>query len=489
MWADRGGQREYQLSPEAEVANIFLTDSGDVVIDGNSANAPPPYERRIWKWTPQSTAQLAGPIWPAVDPNGAQIADLFESSISTQAVSANGQVFFHGYGKSSSAQYGNLEGVWTTNGLPSDTRQVFKWGEPIAANTPGVMIASASNMSPLRVNATGTFVAGIETTDANNAEYDALITNRSGDLKALYRGGDQVPGQPDATFTGGFLNNLAGGPDINGAGDIAFFAGTERQPSQPGDAIQYGGGIFVDRNGILSSAASVGQSIAGGGARSIFGFSGGFAINQRGSVAFEAYINPDPGFFDANAIVVEDTSGQLKSVVAAGDSVPGGPAGARFLVRSFTSYFAFNGLGQIAFTGQFVPVGGSASNPMLGVFVYDPTRGLLPVALPGDIIEVQPGDLRKIAVAGIIGFPTGGEDGTAKMLNENGELLFFARFTDGSNGLFVSNLVAVPEPAGVILAVAGALCMFWFKSTRRHNLCGDGRERLSGWQAKRKLSS
>jgi hypothetical protein len=31
-----------------------------------------------------------------------------------------------------------------------------------------------------------------------------------------------------------------------------------------------------------------------------------------------------------------------------------------------------------------------------------------------------------------------------------GQVSFEARFTDGSSGVFVSNLVAVPEPAGAV---------------------------------------
>ena len=81
-----------------------------------------------------------------------------------------------------------------------------------------------------------------------------------------------------------------------------------------------------------------------------------------------------------------------------------------------------------------------------------------------DIIDVDPGigvDLR--TVGGPIRFTnlgtfgaTGGEDGRAISFNDDGLLVYQLNFTDGSSGIFTTQLTPVPEPTTVLLA-AGLL--------------------------------
>jgi len=82
---------------------------------------------------------------------------------------------------------------------------------------------------------------------------------------------------------------------------------------------------------------------------------------------------------------------------------------------------------------------GVDSTNNLGLWATD-TNGLVElIAREGDLIQIAPGDFRTI------------KDLSLSDFNNMGELAFLANFTDGSEGIFVSNAVATPEPGGLAL--------------------------------------
>ncbi len=70
------------------------------------------------------------------------------------------------------------------------------------------------------------------------------------------------------------------------------------------------------------------------------------------------------------------------------------------------------------------------------------------IARTSDLLELAPGDFRTISFLGFVS-GTGNSDGRPSGFNNLGQLAFLASFTDGSSGIFVSNLVAVPEPSAL----------------------------------------
>jgi hypothetical protein len=50
--------------------------------------------------------------------------------------------------------------------------------------------------------------------------------------------------------------------------------------------------------------------------------------------------------------------------------------------------------------------------------------------------------------------------------NDLGQFAFLATFTDGSSGIFVSNVAAIPEPNGLILATLLASALIVAKRRR-----------------------
>jgi hypothetical protein len=73
-------------------------------------------------------------------------------------------------------------------------------------------------------------------------------------------------------------------------------------------------------------------------------------------------------------------------------------------------------------------------------------------------------DFRTVSAIGSLK-DTGNEDGRPSSFNDLGQLVFQASFTDGSEGIFVANAVAVPEPSSVLTILAGTALSFFL---RRH---------------------
>ena len=81
----------------------------------------------------------------------------------------------------------------------------------------------------------------------------------------------------------------------------------------------------------------------------------------------------------------------------------------------------------------------------MGIWATDETGALQLIARTGTQLEVAPGVFRTIGDLAFVG-DTGNGDGRASAFNNRGQLVFWASFTDLSQGIFVSNLVASLQP-------------------------------------------
>lgn len=102
-----------------------------------------------------------------------------------------------------------------------------------------------------------------------------------------------------------------------------------------------------------------------------------------------------------------------------------------------------------------------------GIWAQDLSGELKLIARTGDQLDVDDGpgtDFRTISDLSFIG-GVGAEDYVERSgFNDQGQLAFSATFTDGSSGVFVSNLVAVPEPGSLLLASLACIgTLFWWK--------------------------
>jgi hypothetical protein len=103
------------------------------------------------------------------------------------------------------------------------------------------------------------------------------------------------------------------------------------------------------------------------------------------------------------------------------------------------------------------------------IVAQDVNGSLRLIALEGDLIEVAPGDARQISTLRFLG--SGTEDfrelqtqSLNNGFNDRGEIIFVATFTDGTSGVFLSSLVAIPEPATPMLILSSLAVLSTFRS-------------------------
>jgi hypothetical protein len=104
-------------------------------------------------------------------------------------------------------------------------------------------------------------------------------------------------------------------------------------------------------------------------------------------------------------------------------------------------YPSLNSAGQIAFRAELIGDGVDSSNDR-GIWATDANGDLQLIARTGDQLEVAPGDSRTLAELDFVSV-SNNSDGRRSAFNNVGQLAFWASFTDGSQGVFVSNKVAI----------------------------------------------
>jgi hypothetical protein len=101
---------------------------------------------------------------------------------------------------------------------------------------------------------------------------------------------------------------------------------------------------------------------------------------------------------------------------------------------------ALNSSGQIAFRANITGSGINTNNDR-GIWASDESGTLQLIARKGSQLEVAPGDFRTISDLDFV-TATGNSDGRASGFNNSGQLVFWAKFTNGTQGIFVSSAVA-----------------------------------------------
>jgi hypothetical protein len=101
---------------------------------------------------------------------------------------------------------------------------------------------------------------------------------------------------------------------------------------------------------------------------------------------------------------------------------------------------SLNSSGQVAFRADLIGSGVNSSNDK-GIWATDWTGTLQLIARAGQQLEVAPGNFRTISDLNFTS-ASGNSDGLSSGFNNVGQLVFWARFTDNSEGVFLSNAVA-----------------------------------------------
>jgi hypothetical protein len=276
----------------------------------------------------------------------------------------------------------------------------------------------------------------------------------------VVRNGDEVPGTiGDVSFA------TFGAPAVNHAGHIAFVGFLTGGDVNSGNDR----GIWSRGTGHLELIVRQGSPATGTPSGISFSGMSSPVLNSAGAIVFVGTVAGSGVDTTNNSGIWLGNSDGVTLVVRSGSQAPGTPVGANF--GSFTMP-AMNAEGQVAFLSNlFVPTvgrdgvviggpgGGVTANNNLGLWATDRSGTLHLIAREGDLLEVAPSDSRTIGNLDFLASAVVG--GNASGFNDRGQIAFLATFADGSSGLFVSDLVAVPEiDARLLFCVAAAACSF-----------------------------
>jgi hypothetical protein len=270
----------------------------------------------------------------------------------------------------------------------------------------------------------------------------SIHTNRTGMMTVVAGENEPAPGTPSGVTFFTFSDR----PVINALDQIAFTASLHNTPDPPNDS----SGIWSEGRGQgLELVVRAGNAAPGLGGI-FFGALTQPVINKEGIIAFNANLR-GPGVTAANqATIWSGELGDLKLIARAGDAAPGVADGAMF--QSFSRPH-LNGNGMTSITALLTGPGVNASNNE-GIWAQKGNGDLVLIARLGQVLDADQGagfDLRTITALSTVG-NAGDGDGRQPGFNERGFITFHARFSDGSEGIFVSTLAVVPEPHGALIA-------------------------------------
>ena len=178
-------------------------------------------------------------------------------------------------------------------------------------------------------------------------------------------------------------------------------------------------------------------------------------INSDGQIVFAGTLSGlDIDNSNQESIWRVDASGVLHLIAQSGDNAPGTNA-----IFSRTYGPGLNNMGKVGFAGQLVGEGVNGTNDF-GLWAEDRIGKLQLIVREGDTIDVSDDpdapDFRQIELIAING-----------ALNDVGEAFFFARFRDGSEGVFVASLAAVPEPNNMLLICTLLVSVYFARRTNK----------------------
>ncbi len=426
--------------PPRTINNLGETAFG-AFVSGDTLN-----ENNVWAGTAGGLRLVARSGEDAAGINGGAY-----TSFAAPSLNGLGQVALLGRAEGVGVDGSNNEALWVErNGV---LELLAREGSP-APMTGDARVFGRLFIPSLAHDGTVVFPALIRLPSDPGLGTGGLWTADGAGLRPMYLSGAPAPGLPPGvemtaftlperqiTKTGqvGFTAVLAGA-DVNALNDEALYVGDDER---------------------LRLVARSGEQAPGYVDGVTFDDLGAPALNNHNRTAFVGSIFREPGDpFGENRFLVglwSEGMGPLSLVARRGDQPAGVDGDAEFTLIGNP---ALNDLGQVAFAGSIFGDGVDLTNRS-GIWAQDLSGELQLILRTGDQIEVAPGDVRTVRSFSFDEGP--GVDGNLAF-NNRGQVLFRAVFDDATQGVFISNVVAIPEPAAVWIA-AGLL---WLATAPRN---------------------
>lgn len=319
-------------------------------------------------------------------------------------------------------------GVWSD--ASGSLSLVARSGSPAPGTSAGVNFDGLIFQSGFNAAGQSAFSAFVTGPGVDPSNDFGIWSEGSGSLALVARNGSPAPGVPSGVTFRDFVYPVA----FNDAGKTAFVGFVTGTGVDQSNEL----GIWSEGSGSLELVARQGSAAPGTPSGVNFGgFDAWTVLNDQGQMAFWATLaGSSITATNYQGIWVEE-SGSLELVARMGSPAAGTPAGVNF---SDLQRPTLNTAGQVAFIANLAGGGVGTSNN-LGIWATDQTGMLQLIARTGGQLEVAPGVFRTISDLGMAS-DSGNSDGRASAFNNLGELVFWARFTNGSQGVFVSNAVA-----------------------------------------------
>lgn len=382
----------------------------------------------IWSEGSGSMSLVAREGSPAPDvPNGVFFGEFFWGP----ALNSNGHTAFDVRLKGTDINFGNAGGIWSE--ASGSLSLIAREDNPVPGGLAGVRFGSLAN-PVLNSNGQTAFVSYLRGDDIDSTNDQGVWSEGIGTLSLVAHKGDQAPGMDTGVSFGNFgFSYLV--PAFNSAGQTAFTAFLTGSGIDDTNDLS----VWSEGSGALSLIAHEGNPAADTPVG--VDFDGFFdpTLNSAGQVAFYAGVRGSGVVNGSNDRGIwSEGFGALSLVARGGDQAPGTAIGTSF--NDFIDEPVLNSAGQVAFHGWLIGNGVDSTNDF-GIWAQDIAGELQLIVRHGEQLEVTPGDFRTVQYVGFVG-STGDLTGRGNGFNDFGQLAFKAWFTDGTQGIFVSNLVA-----------------------------------------------
>ncbi|MEM1446268.1 MAG: choice-of-anchor tandem repeat NxxGxxAF-containing protein [Planctomycetota bacterium] len=317
-------------------------------------------------------------------------------------------------------------GVWST--ASGTLQDVGISGQFTVGSAPGPLFYRG----PLNQNNADTIVGVAGDRDG----YDAIVRSISGGpFSAVLETDSPIPGSGIRIRS---FNNAV----VNDAGVIAYDANPQADSDLGISNVTYV--VATTARGVITKRFDPAPGTGG----AVFNNTFFPSINAAGDVIFETSITGDSVGSGNDFGLWATDEGTLKLIAREGDPAPGTNSVFSANPGRFTSNYYMNGAGDVIFTADVD--GGSQT----GLWAYSGATDTLRLILKeGDLFDLDPSpsteDLREIGINGVsLAFapPSGGSalQGNSEFaLNEAGEFVVRLRFTNGSEGIFKSQVNAI----------------------------------------------